>query len=185
MLRRFAKTGIACALHWSGADKLIGVLSGARNMPLVIGYHRVVEDFTTSAEDYMPAMLISRRTLECHLDWIGRRYRFLSMDELGARLENGEPFDKPVAAITFDDGYADVYHHAFPLLKRKGIPAGIFVVTDLIGTARLQFYDKLYLLLTRAYSRWDSAPHALARLLMDIKVRPPNMDNLKTIACDS
>ena len=46
---------------------------------------------------------------------------------------SGEPFDEPVAAITFDDGYRDVYEHAFPVLKRKGIPAAVFVVTDLVG----------------------------------------------------
>ena len=184
MLRRLAKTGIACALHWTGANKLIGALNGSRNMPLVLGYHRVVEDYTASAGHYIPAMLTSLRMLERHLDWIGRRFRFISLDELGSRLERGQTFDKPVAAITFDDGYADVYHHAFPLLKRKGIPAGIFVVADLIDTERLQVYDKLYLLLTHAFSRLDSMPHALARLLVGAEVWPPNVDNKKTIACN-
>ncbi|HLB88826.1 MAG TPA: polysaccharide deacetylase family protein [Terriglobales bacterium] len=173
MLRRLAKTGIAYALHATGADKLIGVLSGSRHMPLVIGYHRVVNDYTASAEHYMPGMLIGRRTLERHLDWLGRRYRFLSLDELGARLESGEPFDKPVAAITFDDGYADVYHYAFPLLKRKGIPSAVFVVTDLIGTARLQIYDKLYLLLARAFSTWRSVPCDLGHLLHSLGIQLP------------
>src|SRR2546427_5044118 len=112
MLRRLARTGIACALYWSGADELIGVLSCSRNMPLVIGYHRVVEDFSASAESYMPPMLISRRTLEHHLDLLGRCCRFLSLDELGERLESGEPFVKPVVVITIDDGYRDVYVHA-------------------------------------------------------------------------
>jgi peptidoglycan/xylan/chitin deacetylase (PgdA/CDA1 family) len=184
MLRRLAKTGIACALHSTGADKLIGVLSGSRSMPLVIGYHRVVEDFTSSAKDYMPEMLISCRTLEHHLDWLGRRYRFLSLDDVGAQLESGEPFDKPVAAITFDDGYAAVYHHAFPLLQRKGIPAAIFVVTDLVNTARLQIYDKLYLLLTRCLSRWQSASQDLARMLTRLEVRLPRVDNMDAVVRD-
>ena len=61
MLRRLAKTGIACALHWTGANKLIGVLNGSRNMPLVLNYHRVVEDYATSAGHYMPELLTSRR----------------------------------------------------------------------------------------------------------------------------
>ena len=77
MLRRLAKTGIACASHWTGADKLIGVLNGSRTMPLVLGYHRVVEDYVASGEDYMQAMLISRRMLERQLDWIGRHFRRL------------------------------------------------------------------------------------------------------------
>jgi peptidoglycan/xylan/chitin deacetylase (PgdA/CDA1 family) len=184
MLRRLAKTGVACALHWTGANKLIGVLNGSSNLPLVLGYHRVVEDFAASANQYMPAMLISRRLLERHLDWLGRRFRFISLDELGLRLQRGQPFDRPVVAITFDDGYADVYHHAFPLLKRKGIPAGIFVVTELIGTERLQIYDKLYLLLARALSAWGSAAHGLARLLLGLGLRLSNWDSLSTAAQD-
>jgi peptidoglycan/xylan/chitin deacetylase (PgdA/CDA1 family) len=183
MLQRLARTGIACALHWTGANKLIGVLNGSRNMPLVLNYHRVVEDYAASAGQYMPEMLVSRRTLERHLDWLGRRYRFLSLDELGARLESGEPFNKPVAAITFDDGYRDVYDHAFPLLKRKGIPSAVFVVTDLIGTSRLQIYDKLYLLLHRAFSLWRSVPCDLARLLHGLGIRLPmlGMDEVKQV----
>jgi len=68
MLRRLAKTGIACALHWTGANKLIGALNGSRNMPLVLGYHRVVEDYTASAGHYIQEMLTSLRMLERHLD---------------------------------------------------------------------------------------------------------------------
>jgi len=86
MLRQLAKTGIACALHWTGANKLIGVLNDSRNMPLVLGYHRVVEDYAASAGHSLPAMLISRRMLERQLDWIGRHFRFVSLDELSPRL---------------------------------------------------------------------------------------------------
>ncbi|HXC61394.1 MAG TPA: polysaccharide deacetylase family protein, partial [Nitrospiria bacterium] len=153
-LRSLIKTGLSCGLHWTGADKLIGSFGGYRNTPLVIGYHRVVEDLPAYGGNGVPRMIISRRTLERQLDWIGRRFRFISLDELGEKLECGEKFDKPVAVITFDDGYSDIYYNAFPLLKQKGIPAGVFVVTDLIGASRLQIHDKLYLLLECAFSLW-------------------------------
>ncbi|MBI4609207.1 MAG: polysaccharide deacetylase family protein [Candidatus Rokubacteria bacterium] len=125
-------------------------------MPLVVCYHRVVEHFDPDERTVMPAMLISRGVLERHLDWIGLRFRFISLDELGSRLESGEPFDGPVAAVTFDDGYSDVYENAFPILKRKGIPAAFFVITDLIGTSRLPVYDRLYLLLAERFAKWGS-----------------------------
>jgi peptidoglycan/xylan/chitin deacetylase (PgdA/CDA1 family) len=173
MLRSLVKTGTAYALNWSGADKAIRALSGSRYLPLVIGYHQVVEQFPSSYRRLNPAMLISRRMLEHHLDWIGRRFRFVSLDELGARLEEGSPFDEPVAAVTFDDGYRDVYDNAFPVLKHKGIPAAFFVVTDLIGTSRMQIYDKLHLLLARAYPAGRSAPDALALRLRGLGIELP------------
>lgn len=184
MPRQLIKTGLACALHWTGADRIVGKLDGARNTPLVIGYHRVVEDFAASAESYMPSMLTSCRMLERHLDWLGRRFRFISLDELGSRLECGEPFEKPAVAITFDDGYADVYHHAFPLLKRKGIPFAVFVVTDLIGTSDLQIYDKLYLLLARAFSTWCPVPIELPRFLHQLGIRLPGMERMRSLDGD-
>lgn len=171
--RRIAKTGIACALDWTGLDRLIGAMNGSRREPLVLGYHGVVEDFRAHLETAIPAILTSRPTLERQLDWIGRRRRFVSLDELGRGLESGRGFDDPVAAITFDDGYANVYEHAFPVLKRKGIPAGVFVVTDLVGTSRPNLHDHLYLLLARAFKvrRWT--PRDLGRLLAELGLRRP------------
>lgn len=171
MLRRFIKTGTAVALHWAGADKLVGALTGLKRLPLVIGYHRVVEDTRRSSANSIPAMLISRRMLEQHLDWIGRRFRFLSLDELGSRLGSGEGLGEQVAAVTFDDGYRDAYEHAFQILKRKGIPGAFFLVTDLIGTSRAQIHDELYLALRQAYSRWGCPPRDLTRLLATLGLR--------------
>jgi peptidoglycan/xylan/chitin deacetylase (PgdA/CDA1 family) len=150
-MRSLVKAGAAGVLHRTGVDRLIGrAYASFRHDPLVLCYHRVVEDFHTSLRRSIPAMLTSRRMLEQQLDWIGRRYRFATLDEVGVRLEDGGRLDEPLAAVTFDDGYRDVYDHAFPLLQRKGIPAAVFLVTDTVGTSRVPVYDKLYALLSRA-----------------------------------
>lgn len=151
MIRSWVKTGAAHIMSRTGLDTLVGSLLGARRGPLVIGYHRVVENFAHSAKTSIPSLLVSLTMLERHLDWIGRRFRFVSLDEAGARLDGTDSREDPIAAITFDDGYRDFYDHALPLLKRKGIPAAVFVVTDLVGTERVQVHDKLYLLLARRY----------------------------------
>lgn len=175
MLRRRIKAGIAAALYGTGADRAIGRLVATRNIPLVICYHRVVEDVTASARSSDAPMLISRRMLERHLDWVGLRFRFVSLEELGSRLESQGTFDQPVAAVTFDDGYSDVYTYAFPLLKRKGIPAAVFVVTDLVGTPNLHTHDKLYLLLAGGFSKWHSPARPLIDLLCGAGITLPDI----------
>jgi peptidoglycan/xylan/chitin deacetylase (PgdA/CDA1 family) len=107
--------------------------------------------------------------LEAQLDWVGRRFAFVGLEELGEGLERRDA--RPVAAVTFDDGYRDVYEHALPLLRRKGIPAAVFLVTDTIGTSRPQRYDLLHLLLARTFDRWPDAPHRVDRMLRALEVR--------------
>lgn len=172
MLRRFLKRGIAGGLRWSGFESGWRALRG--EAPWIVGYHRVVEDFGRSAGRTIPAMLIGLPMLERHLDWIGRRFRLASLDEIASRLENGAPRGKPLAAVTFDDGYGDVYHRAYPLLRRKGIPAAVFVVTGLTGTSRPPLHDRLFLLLKEACRVWDAPWGRLLRLLRDLGIEPPS-----------
>jgi peptidoglycan/xylan/chitin deacetylase (PgdA/CDA1 family) len=170
MNRTWIKASAARVLCQTGMDKVVGSLSGARRTPLVVGYHRVVEDFDASAQTSIPSMLISRGMLEQHLDWIGKRYRFVGLDELGVLLESGRALDEPIAAVTFDDGYQDFYDHALPVLHKKGVPAALFVVTGLVGTTRAQIHDKLYLLLSK---RRGNAPLRVEMPVPDIAGMTP------------
>ena len=165
MLKSIVKTGVVSALGWTGADRAIAWWTGTRAMPLVLGYHAVVEDIRAHVGRAMLQNLISVEMLERQLEWIGRRYRFLTLDELGAQLERNEPFSKPSAVITFDDGYAGVYHHAWPLLKRKGIPAGAFIVTEATGRGELQLFDKVYLLLQKVLPILGRSEERFRRIL--------------------
>ena len=159
--RAHLKTGLALMLGATRTDRLLRLVSGTRRLPLVVGYHRVVDDGRQRRASIIAPMLVSRRMFERQLDWIGRRFRFVSLDELGSRLESGDQFETPTATITFDDGYRDMYEHAYPVLKRKGIPAAVFVVTDWIDRASALYHDRLYLLLTHD---WAAARETLVDL---------------------
>jgi peptidoglycan/xylan/chitin deacetylase (PgdA/CDA1 family) len=152
------------------AAGVLSRLAGSTGASVVIGYHRVVEDFKASAATSIPSMLVSRKMLGQHLDWLGRRFRFVSLDELGARFDGSDGTQDPIVAITFDDGYRDLYEYAFPLLQQKGIPAAVFVVTDLVGTTGVQAHDKLYLLLASV------KPGGIAPLLRRLRISVPGMD---------
>ena len=163
---------VALASAIAGACRLNQQARKAREQrrPLILGYHRVVSDFATASQTEMPSMLISQAMFERHIEAIGRNFRFVSLDEIGAHLESGEPFDHPVAAVTFDDGYRDVYENAFPFLRRLGIPAAMFVVTDLIGGPLWQTHDKLYYLVERAFNVWDDPRRRLYELMTELRI---------------
>jgi peptidoglycan/xylan/chitin deacetylase (PgdA/CDA1 family) len=146
MLRSIGKTCFAYAYTLSEARRFFAP-QPRRTTPFIVCYHRVVDNFEQSAKTTIPSMLISTRMFERQIDWLAKRFSFLSLDEIGSYLESGRPLRTPAAAITFDDGYSDVYHHAYPVLRRKGIPAAFFVVTGLVGSLRPQIFDRLYLLL--------------------------------------
>jgi peptidoglycan/xylan/chitin deacetylase (PgdA/CDA1 family) len=166
--RSAVKAALASTISRAHQRGFASALARGSDRPLVVGYHRVVEDFEGVARNEMPSMLTSRAMFERHLDCIGRHFRFVSLDEIGARLASREPFTEPVAAITFDDGYRDVYEHAYPVLRRKGIPAGVFVVTDLVGRPFWQVHDKLYHLVSKAFASWNDPRRELTGLLSSL-----------------
>ena len=174
MIRGFIKTAFALALDSTGTERLVGAMRKRDTPPLVVGYHQVVKRYRTDWRQGIRAMQTSSAMLERHLDWIGRRHKIVSLDELGYHLNSGTKSAKPLAAITFDDGYQDVYVNAFPLLVRKGIPATVFVVTDIVGTSGPPLHDRLYLALARAIDRWAVPAVMLSELLIRLDITPSN-----------
>lgn len=64
-----------------------------------------------------------------------RRYTPISERDLlhARKTRQTGKITRPVL-LTFDDGHEDNYTYLFPLLKRRQIPALIFLITDKIGT---------------------------------------------------
>jgi len=172
MLRGLIKNAVAVAFDAARADRLVAMAGRSKRLPLVVGYHQVVSEFRPDSRFGITSMQTSCRMLEQHLDWIGGRYEFVSVDEIGAHFETGKPFARPVAAVTFDDGYRDVYLNAFPILKRKGIPAAVFVVTDIVGTETAPLHDRLYSVLVAAFDRWSSPARTLSERMVSLNISP-------------
>lgn len=60
-------------------------------------------------------------------------YTTLSLNELYEFIKNNAPVPEKSVVLTFDDGYKDNYENAYPILKKYGLKATIFVITDYIG----------------------------------------------------
>jgi len=148
--RSAAKAVAAGALHYSGAQRVLSratrIAAGGRRV-LVLSYHRVVEDFEAESRRAIPGLLVSCATFERHLEELTRSYDVVSLDEALQVVAGVREPPRDVATITFDDGYRDVYEHAFPMLRRRGLPATVYLASGYVGTPQRFLHDRLYGLL--------------------------------------
>ena len=78
------------------------------------------------------------------LELLGRYFRFAPLDEV-VRLNNaGTPPDRPVIAVTFDDGHEMARSGAVDLLAEFRVPATVFVVSRCIGNQHLLWTHKFF-----------------------------------------
>jgi peptidoglycan/xylan/chitin deacetylase (PgdA/CDA1 family) len=58
-----------------------------------------------------------------------RQFQFWPLSRVLAAAQRGEPLPPRVVVLTFDDAYGNVYTQAWPILKRLGLPATVFMAT--------------------------------------------------------
>jgi peptidoglycan/xylan/chitin deacetylase (PgdA/CDA1 family) len=144
------------AFLYGGAFHLQGLRSRVAGKRLTILTMHRVDDRDADDPTSLPTLFISRRRFEGMLEFLGRHYRFVSLEQIQAALAGDETLPNNACHLTFDDAYQDVFDHALPRLKRAGIPATIYVPTEFAdGTLRAFWWDECYYLLRSAWMRRD------------------------------
>ncbi len=103
---------------------------GSRSIPILC-YHQ----FTQGVE--------AKRRLEVSVEEFEQQMRFLSeggyqvipLKKLLSILQGDSAIPPKAVVLTIDDGYRSVYTYAYPILKKYGFSATLFVYTDFIGGA--------------------------------------------------
>jgi peptidoglycan/xylan/chitin deacetylase (PgdA/CDA1 family) len=65
---------------------------------------------------------------------LARGYRITSLRTAIQHVRDGQPIPPNTAVVTFDDGYRNLYEHAWPVLRELGVPATIFAVTAFVDS---------------------------------------------------
>ncbi len=160
-------------LHYTGGAALIraisrrhvlapepGATGGGKKWQKVEGprfailcYHRVGTGGIPLFSDLPPAVF------EAQVQFLQRDYRIVSLTQLCDEIEqpshraqhegqHGGQHDGQAVAITFDDGYKDLYFEALPILKKYRVPATVFLPVASIEANEPLWYDRIFLLFT-------------------------------------
>ncbi len=105
----------------------------------ILMYHRVVDNNMPENLRNLLSGAVTCSAFANQLDFIQKTYTLVSLDTL---ISQPNSLDN-MAAITFDDGYADNYVNALPILKAKGIPATLFMVAGFIESGKQAWRDRL------------------------------------------
>jgi peptidoglycan/xylan/chitin deacetylase (PgdA/CDA1 family) len=108
---------------------------------LILMYHRVAE-----LEIDPWSLSVTPPHFAEHLEVLQKHYQPLSLPQLVEALRENKLPDRAVV-VTFDDGYADNFYNAKPLLEKYNIPATFFISTGAIGQNREFWWDELERLL--------------------------------------
>lgn len=124
---------------------------------------------------------------ETQMRWVKNWFNVLPLVEAVERLRAGN-LPARAAAITFDDGYADNYTVALPILRRVGLSATVFVTTGYLDGGQM-WNDTVIDVVRRArgpkldlsplrlgmypVDTLDDRKNSLDRLLNELKYREP------------
>lgn len=79
-------------------------------------------------------MVVSPTAFEAQMAWLARNgYRVVPLADLAGFLAGHKALPARAVVLSFDDGYESFYRYAFPVLKKYGLPATVFVYTDFLG----------------------------------------------------
>jgi peptidoglycan/xylan/chitin deacetylase (PgdA/CDA1 family) len=114
----------------------------------VFNYHRIgnPENCNYNRDLYS----CSAEQLKKHVTLLQERFDLVNCERLVHLVRQGYTDQRPLAMITFDDGYLDNYTLAFPILKEMGAPATFFLPTAFIGQRRLMWGDEIAWILRHA-----------------------------------
>jgi len=137
-VKEWLKYIICFVLYYSGIVALIRKFQRRRKTFRILVYHRVSD----SPEGSAPSISIKR--FKQHLKYLKRHYRILSLNQIAESLRRDKEIAPASVAITFDDGYRDIFTNAYPIIKELNVPVTVFLTSDCMGNNKMLWTDVVY-----------------------------------------
>jgi peptidoglycan/xylan/chitin deacetylase (PgdA/CDA1 family) len=125
----------------SGALRLAGRLSppGA----VILMYHSVQDRPERYADSIGVPNIHATTVFERQMELLARQFHAVTLEDVLLFLKGEKTLPRRAVAITFDDGYADNFHIAAPVMDRFGIRGAFYATVSLIGTRKAPWFSRL------------------------------------------
>jgi peptidoglycan/xylan/chitin deacetylase (PgdA/CDA1 family) len=138
-----------------------------RDSLLIINYHRI----GNSEEDLFDSGAFSATAEEFdeQITFLKRNVDFVTLEEALAFVDGSQKdrVRRCRMLITFDDGYLDNYEIAHPILRSHGVQGVFFLVTSMVGSHHIPWWDAIAHLMKTGRKRRFSL-HYPANLEVDV-----------------
>jgi len=106
----------------------------------ILAYHRIM-DIQESFPYDKEVVSASPHDFEEQVRFLKKYFSILSFKQLEEHLKSSQNLPLNSLIITFDDGFRDNFTYAYPILKKYGIPATIFLTVENIESGQLYWCD--------------------------------------------
>lgn len=120
---------------------------------MILTYHRIVADIALAEREAIIGLVTSTSTFRRHLELVRAQCDVVTLAEAVRVLKGERSVSRPVAVITFDDGYRDNYENALPVLRELGLPATIFLPTGLVDSDEPLQHDRIHWLIHQMHEK--------------------------------
>lgn len=135
---------IARLCHRSGLLKLLRRLRDLRTRDVrILAYHRVLDVVDDRFDFDLALVSAGLEQFREQMRHVRRYYHPLRIEEWLDAAGRGRQLPRRCVIVTFDDGYDDNFHHAFPILRDLDMSALFFVSTGHIDDGLAFAYDWL------------------------------------------
>jgi peptidoglycan/xylan/chitin deacetylase (PgdA/CDA1 family) len=118
-------------------------VSASMSAVYIFCYHAVVDE-PLPIRDWC---FLDSSSFRWQMEQLRARFEIVSLSE-AARLISTNTVDRPLAVVTFDDGFLNFYQCAFPILKELSIPSTVFVATGFVDSDETPWFCRLHKAIT-------------------------------------
>jgi peptidoglycan/xylan/chitin deacetylase (PgdA/CDA1 family) len=117
-------------------------LNTTLTVPILMYHH--ISNFVPPNNLLELSLTVSPEHYAQQMDYLKEQgYHTITFNQFFAALYYGGPLPSRPIILTFDDGYDDVYHYAFPILQAHGFSGMFYIITGVVGWKGYLNWDEI------------------------------------------